>query len=464
MASEFVDLVSQVNGVLRAINGGTGNDSALAAGTILYQENRTGSTLPQYSTVAFTSRNIVLTTQDSQVPVLGVILGELNALTGQIIPGDVPGATSGHIAVIATAGVVGMIFDAIAAGTGDYVYTSGTNAGHVYSLTTRGAGAIGMLLSGAGFFSPPTTYLVAMWSGVSLAGPLHVTAEGASVNVESDAVDFESVLATHAFGHTTTVDIAPELLGGLVGAQVAYTYGATGTTIVRPTSDVYKSGTFFYSSGSTAWNLVNGAGAPVVPAGPHYSAVTPPTAPLIMSFGNPSLDYTYRIDSVTLTWYGNDSLAGPNTNARWRDPATGQQGSFGNNVPTNGYYNETFTTRPWDSRPWTLSDLPHLQFGPVGSSTYQVYITVNWTRIISVAEELDEAEKAEHVHVVGELWAGDGATVTFTTSNEYEPQTLAAFVAGDRTAYTEVPPDQVTFGAAPGSGAAVYFDYLARLV
>src|SRR5579864_6618857 len=210
-------LTRQVEGVLTPRLGGTGNALGVAQGTLFAIENRTGSTLPQWTAVILDgSGNIALTTLDSQVPVLGVVAGEFDA-SGALIPGDCSGSGSGHIAAVITAGVVPMIFetwDDSTNGIGEYVYTTAAVAGHVYAKLTRSAGALGVLLSSTRSSGPGSKLMVAMWSGVALAGPLQLHQEGGIVNAESDALDFAGVLPAHSYGHTSAIDIAPELLGG----------------------------------------------------------------------------------------------------------------------------------------------------------------------------------------------------------------------------------------------------------
>ena len=404
-------LARQVEGVLPARLGGSNNQRGWAQGQLLAIQNRTGGSLAQYLAVTIDpgTQGLIVCSQDSQVPVLGILVGSLDN-TGVLVEGA---CANGAIAAILTSGVVPMVFDSTVGQVGEYVYTSAANPGHVYGKATRGAGAIGMLLSSTGTFTPGTALMVAMWSGVSLAGPLHTSSEGSVVNAESDSLDFGAVLPARTYGHTTAVDIAPELLGGLVAAQIAYAYGAPGTTIVRPTSDIYSTPTLTFSSGSVGWSLVNGASAPAGPGDPHYTETgLSPAGTLVHGFANPALDFTHRIDSVVVSVYRIEALSGLNGRVTWRDPATGQVGYTGSFVPATGYIVQTYTTRPWDGRPWTIADLPYLQFGINGAGgIYQVFITVNWTKQTSVGDEL-AGILSEAALVWRPLLAGDGTIVT----------------------------------------------------
>jgi hypothetical protein len=67
----------------------------------------------------------------------------------------------------------------------------------------------------------------------------------------------------------------------------------------------------------------------------------------------------------------------------------------------------------------------------------------------------------DHIHIAGETLTGDGSTTSFLLAEEAIPGTVAAYVAGLRTAVTlGGANDQIIFGSAPAAAAAILVDYV----
>lgn len=70
----------------------------------------------------------------------------------------------------------------------------------------------------------------------------------------------------------------------------------------------------------------------------------------------------------------------------------------------------------------------------------------------------------DHVHIVDEVFSGDGSTVTFPLANEAQPETVMAYVSGTRTPVTlgGTLNDEITFAVAPASASNnISVDYAA---
>ena len=93
-----------------------------------------------------------------------------------------------------------------------------------------------------------------------------------------------------------------------------------------------------------------------------------------------------------------------------------------------------------------------------GGTSWQAFLAGGTTTTSTTAED------SAHVHVIGETFSGDASTTAFEIANEPEDGSVAAYVAGSRTAVTlsGTMLTTVTFGSAPGSGTDnILIDYVA---
>ena len=157
--------------------------------------------------------------------------------------------------------------------------------------------------------------------------------------------------------------------------------GAVPTTIIlRPDEDVSVSGVT-YSSGSTAWDLIDEA---VLDTADYVKLNNNGYA--FVGFTATGLDPGQAIGQVTFRANVTNAASAWASALTIRRPSDGEQDQV-IAVPQGTYPDQSvsFTTRTWDGLPWTVADLDGLQFGAVGPGTLanlrlrQVWVEVTYT-------------------------------------------------------------------------------------
>jgi hypothetical protein len=151
-----------------------------------------------------------------------------------------------------------------------------------------------------------------------------------------------------------------------------------GTRIVRPASDVTTGGTVTYSSGTTAYTLIDET---VLNTGDWVRCFAAATY-FVVQCDNPGI--TGSIQKIVVEWRGANAAPASSGAVIVRNPATGTRYDIQTISQSGSTYSTTLTARPWDNQPWTASDVNQLQIGARGPNsgslnkvqTNQMYVTV----------------------------------------------------------------------------------------
>lgn len=282
MASEFVDLVAQTNGVLPLTKGGTGNAYGWAYGTITLQFNNTGSTWPVGSTLAFYpgggpgGSNPQLTTTTNSSPFIGVVVGTADPLTSKITAGDVLTST---IAAVQVNGIVPMLIDS-GNNYGWYVSTGGGAAnGHVTGTAGQTAAAVGVILA------PSLVQLLSGGGAVSSVGFLSaaVLQAGSGSGVVTTGNAPGTIMVPWA---CTLASVS--LFGDQVGSAVVDIYAGLetvyppSTSIVSATPPTLAAASHYADSTLTGWTTAFAAHTSFILHVTSCSTITMLTCELVL--------------------------------------------------------------------------------------------------------------------------------------------------------------------------------------
>jgi hypothetical protein len=399
----LVDLIHQVQKALPVRFGGTGVTTGEARGVVLMYQNVTGSTIALYSTVQRRVGNddgrVELTSAAESLAFLGIVVGRGvsagNENYGSWEP--IAPADGDMVAVLISGRTTVLVSGAVT--RGQFLSTSSTAGKAHGTSTTPLIGTFGVVEKGGS-----SSCVAVIGGGLGTAqGAKFVTDGGAAVVDNFTTIDFGEHLEVRADGSTAVVDVDPSqiyldadrVFVEDVGNYYTPTAPGSGTETLRPSSDVTKSGTITYTSGTTGWNLVDEA---VLDTADNY-LFGAFNCFLIHGFPASALAVDQAIDSVTLVVNALNNAPASTVNAQVRDPATGTRYTV-SAMGQNGGVNDmgvVLTTRPWDSQPWTLEDVQNLQAGFLGPTSgaanlrvRQFYLEVNWTRRITVESALDE--------------------------------------------------------------------------
>lgn len=161
------------------------------------------------------------------------------------------------------------------------------------------------------------------------------------------------------------------------------------TVTMRPTSDQAKSGET-YSSGTTAWNLVDEA---VLDSADWVDNKTV-SGYTIFGFGSSGIPAGSVINSVQINWRGSNAAPANACSTQFRNPSSGTRYDQDNIAQSaSSVTGANRTTRPWDSAKWTISDIDAIQAGvraPTSGSlnklrTTQFWIVVDYTAPTTVS-------------------------------------------------------------------------------
>lgn len=406
--------------------GGTGNAEGLGRGVVLLYSNVTGSTLALYSLVTLRTGNddtrVVATTAANDRSVLGVVVGRVittGALAGEweaVAPADGDG-----VAVMVAGRTLVLVAAAVT--RGQFASSSATAGKAQGTSTTPVLGTFGIFETGGA-----TQAIVRLYGGAGSTAPEAVNQDGTSKVTDLATLDFADSLRTHASGGIAAVELeasrafldALQVKVADAGALFTAPSPASGTETLRPTSDFEKSGSITYSSGTTGWNLVDEA----VLDSSDYWKPSGASAYIIHGFPATALDASKRITSITLRSITSNPAPAADAFVRVRDPQTGTQytvQTIGQNSGASAG-DVALTTRPWDSLPWTLDDLRHLQTGFLGPSSNpnlkvdQVYIEVNWTAPKTVESVLAQTDPLLAGGAIVTGVASPGATIIATSA------------------------------------------------
>lgn len=178
------------------------------------------------------------------------------------------------------------------------------------------------------------------------------------------------------------------------------------TVTLRPNSDVAKSNVSAYSSGTTAWNLVDEA--TLDPSDYFENKTTPGYC--YMGFPASGIPAGSIISKITINWVGTNSAPAFAFSLGIRNPSTGTQYDSATFAGTTVAQNATSaaipaTRRPWDNAKWTVADIDALQLGVIAPTslpkiqTRQFWVVVTYTapNTVSSSKTLDAIIKAPHV-------------------------------------------------------------------
>jgi hypothetical protein len=457
----LIDLVAQVQRLLPIRFGGTGNDQGLGRGVVLLYSNVSGATIALYSLVKLKSTNddtrVILTSAANSRDTLGVVVGRVittGALAGEweaVAPADGDGAAvmvSGRTLVLVAAAVT----------RGQFASSSATAGKAQGTSTLPPIGTFGIFEAGGS-----TQAIVRLSGGATSTAPEAVKQQGTSKVTDLTTLDFTDSLRVHASGGIAAVELEPSraFLDALqvkvadAGALFTAPSPASGTETLRPTSDAETLAAITYvPSGSTGWNLVDEA---VLDTTDYYVATADNTPwYVIHGLAATALDASKRITSITL--YANCSAPNPHSDAfiKMRDPQTGVISNVHQFNPVDAPTPDTvtLTTRPWDSLPWTLDDLRHLQAGVgqdgsnyLNTKVRQVYLEVNWTApktVESVLQQVATTVGLDHGGLVG--LADDDHTQYQKESEKAAASGYASLDSG-----TKVPAAQIATGTPDGT-------------
>lgn len=400
MAS-LLDLARQVKGLLLPERGGTGNALGYARGVYTTGQNRTGATLARMTLVkllgTWDDLRVTPVTTAEDTATFGVVVGGFTSDDGTRIDPYV-GAGDGKPVAVLIAGITDVLISE-AVTRGQYAYASGTS-GKAKSSATRVAGAFGVFVESA----TSGNARVALGMRATSTGSETVARYGTA----QDTTDLKTIdiqQGIHEHGSSTVVALEvdqPNLM--IAASQVSLAdaggwfadVGPGGTEILYPTSDIVNTPSA-YSSGTTTWSLIDEV---VLDAADYVDLKLVSTTPciFIVGMGASTRTPSQRITSIDIvTDLLNSAPAGTAT-VRMRDPATGT--TYQVDTIAQGAASPkttTLTTRPWDSRPWTLDDINHLQVGcqaaasgPFNLRVYRQRIIINYTEPATVESALAE--------------------------------------------------------------------------
>lgn len=398
--SLLIDLLSNVRRQLPRRFGGTGNVQGWGSGVVLRCTNRTGSSMALGTLVKLANTwddaRVTPTTTADDPATLGVVVGYFDGTTDLLV--EAAAASPSTVAVIVQG--IAPVLASTTVTRGQYAYST-TTSGQAASSASKRAGAFGRFV-GSGTVGQ--LVLVALGPGAAITGSEYVTRYGtAQDTTDLVAIDIQQGLSEHGSATVVALEVdQPNLMIAATQVSVAdaggwFTpVGPGGTEILYPTSDVVNTPSA-YSSGSTTWSLIDEA---VLDTADYVDLKLISTTPciFIVGIGASTRTPSQRITSIDIvTDLLNSAPAGTAT-VRMRDPATGttyQVDTIAQNAASPK--TTTLTTRPWDSRPWTLDDINHLQVGcqaaasgPFNLRVYRQRVIVNYTEPATVESALAE--------------------------------------------------------------------------
>ncbi len=399
MSSVLVDLLNQVKRVLPLRFGGTGNRFGHATGVVLPCMNRTGSTIALGSVVRFANtwddQRVTPTTTASDPLTLGVVVGsyQTDGTFQEVAP-----VTASAAAVMVAGTCKVLVMEAVT--RGEFAYST-TTSGQASGSGNRRTATFGRFVNSG---TAGGSALVQVGLASAITGSEYLTRYGvAQDTTDLEAIDVQQGLYEHGSATVVALEVdQPNLMIAATQSSVADAggyypdVGAAATETLRPTSDVTNTPSA-YSSGTVTFSLIDEA---VLDTADWVDLKLVSTTPCIFIVGYPASARlaSERITSIdVVTDLLNSAPAGV-AGVRVRDPATGVTYEVGTIAQGEASPKTvTLTTRPWDSRPWTLDDINHLQTGcqaaatgPFNLRVYRQYATINYTRPTTVESALQE--------------------------------------------------------------------------